>query len=283
VRALNAPVLEDELVDRVLSKLGLDDRPTIDLAGLNAVYAAFCTAVPDDNIQKRIWFASNQSTPVTGGDPVVFFENWLAHGTGGTCWPINGALCTLLHSIGFDARRNAGRMVLEEYPGTNHGSVVTTLGGIEYLVDAQVPAMQALRLSAEEPQVTESVLYYVAVEPCRDSVYDVAFYPAVKRETKFTFRTEPENDTVDHAFFVDAYERSKRSSPFNDALYFCCRRPTSILALFRSLRIDIALDNTVTQSEVADDERKRILVEEVGISEEAVDALPPDVPEGRSL
>jgi arylamine N-acetyltransferase len=267
----------------VIEKLGLEDRPKLDLAGLNTLYVAFRAGVPADNIQKRIWFASDQSTPPTGGDPIVFFENWLAHGTGGTCFPINGALCTLAQSLGFDARRIAGRMVLEEYPGTNHGSVVTKLDGIDYLVDAQIPATAALPFDAKHPSATHDVRYDVTVEPRRDSSFDVSFPPAVKRDTRFKFRTEPENDPVDHSFFVEAYERTRIASPFNDALYLCSHRPASIFALFRNSKIEIAPDNTVTQSDVSDDERRRILIEEVGISEQAAEALPPDIPEGRTL
>ena len=40
--------------------------------------------------------------------------------------------------------------------------------------------------------------------------------------------------------------------------------------------------NTVTRSEVSDDERKRVLIEDVGISEQAVETLPFDVAGGRT-
>ncbi len=61
------PLLAPEFLERVLAKLRLMERPRLDLAGLKSLYAAFCGRVPDDNIQKRIWFASDQETPVTGG------------------------------------------------------------------------------------------------------------------------------------------------------------------------------------------------------------------------
>ena len=111
------PVLSPELVERVLSKLGLTERPSLDLAGLNTLYAAFSGNVANDNIQKRIWFAGDQTTRLTGGDPAEFFENWLAHGTGGTCFPINGGICALVHSLGFDARRIVGTMIMGGYTG----------------------------------------------------------------------------------------------------------------------------------------------------------------------
>src|SRR6266849_3725974 len=91
------PALAPGLVERVMTKLGLRRRPALDLAGLNALYAAFSAGIPFDNVQKRIWFASPQTTPIPSGDPNQFFNNWLQHGTGGTCWPLNGAMYALAY------------------------------------------------------------------------------------------------------------------------------------------------------------------------------------------
>ena len=66
-------MLPAELLDSVKSKLRLPDRPSLDLAGLNAIYAAYSANVPNDNIQKRIWLAGDKSRPVTGGEPIQFF------------------------------------------------------------------------------------------------------------------------------------------------------------------------------------------------------------------
>src|SRR6202163_517990 len=95
--ALQEPALAPRLVEGVLTKLGLRKRPDLNLAGLNTLYAAFSANVPFDNIQKRIWFASPQTTPLPGGDPNEFFKNWLQHGTGGTGWAINGGMYLLVH------------------------------------------------------------------------------------------------------------------------------------------------------------------------------------------
>ncbi len=134
-------MLPDELVERILSRLGLSQTPTLDLVGLNALYAAWSGKVPFDNVQKRIWFASDQTTPLTGQDPTEFFENWLTHGTGGTCWPTSGAVYALLRSLGFDARRLAGSMIDPGETGgiaSGHGSVLVTLDAVDYLVDASI-------------------------------------------------------------------------------------------------------------------------------------------------
>src|SRR6516225_2208064 len=118
------PALGPELVEHVLERLGQHKRPALDLVGLNQLYAAFCGNISFDNVQKRIWFAGPQTTPLPGGDPDEFFNNFLRHGTGGTCWPLNGAMYALAHALGFRARRIVGSVIVEGYPrGANHGSV----------------------------------------------------------------------------------------------------------------------------------------------------------------
>ena len=264
----------------MLDQLGLAERPPLDRAGLNALYAAFSGRVPDDNIQKRIWFASDQTTPVTGGDPTRFFANWLAHGTGGTCWPINGALCTLLQSVGFDAHRVAGRIVVDEFPGINHGSVIVALDGAHYLTDGQIASFNPLPLTPGAPSRSGTGLHDISAEPVAGG-FEATFYPGVKRETALRFRTDPDHDPVDHAFFLGGYDRSRHSSPFNAALYICRHYPYSILTVFRHIKIAVAADNTVTNTKISDADRRWVLIEELGVSEEVVKALPPDEPGAR--
>lgn len=281
--ALPDPGLSAELLERVLAKLGLDERPSLDLDGLNALFAAYCAGVPGlDTIRKRIWFAGEQTGPLPGSDPGDYLEHWLMHGTGGTCWPANGAVYALVHSLGFDARRIAGCIVLEQYPGTNHGSVVVTLDGVDYLVDGTISAHDVLRLVPGTATATVDGIHRIRAVPIEGG-FDVLWYQGHDREGEWTFRTEPEHDPVDQTFFVDRYERTKQLSVFNDALFICRRFPDSIVTLGRKNKIIVAADNTLTKTEISDAERKRVLVEEFGISEQMADALPPDVPGGMAL
>ena len=139
------PKLSSEILTRILTKLDLMERPERNLVGLNRVYAAYCGHVPRDNIQKRIWLTGKQTTPVTGGDPIEFFENWSAHGTGGTCFPTSGGLCALLCALGFDGKRVSGCVIRGgiEYDA-NHASVLVRLEGANYLVDPQQASFTAL-------------------------------------------------------------------------------------------------------------------------------------------
>jgi arylamine N-acetyltransferase len=279
------PALPDQLFERVLEKLGLTERPGLDLVGLNTLCAAFSGHVSNDNIQKRIWFAGEQASPVTGGDPIEFFENWLAHGTGGTCFPINNAIYTLARSIGFDARRIAGSMIVEGLEqDANHGSVLVTLEGVDYLVDAQLAAFKALPLVPDQAASTGEGIHDIKAVPVEDT-FHVLWYAGHNREQPITFHATQEYDPVDHVFFLTQYDlsRSNSRSPFNESLYICRHFSDSILTLGRSNKITVASDNTVTTTELTDEERRSVLVEEFGISEETVNALPPDVPGGSAF
>lgn len=281
--AVSDPVLSAELLERVLGKLGLSHRPSLDLAGLNTLYAAYCGNVPTiDSIPKRIWFAGDQRTPLPGGDPTDYFESWLKHGTGATCWPTNGAVYALVHSLGFDARRIAGCIVMEQYPGTNHGSVVVTMDGADYLVDGNLGAFKVLPIVPDRNTSSGDGLNDIRAVPMEGG-FDVLWYQGHDREAPLTFRTEPEHDPVDHAFFLDRYDRTKQLSVFNAALFICRRFPDRIITLGRKNKITVAADNTLTKTEISDAERKRVLVEDFGISEQMADALPPDEPGGLAL
>jgi len=276
----SAPALSPGMVTRILSKLGLADRPTLDLAGLNRLYAAYCANIPNDNIQKRIWLVGPRVRPVVGGNPVEFFENWLAHGTGGTCFPASGGLCALLCAVGFDANRISGSIVMEgiEQDG-NHGSVLVGLDGVDYLTDAQLASFRVLALVPGEPASTGDGLHDIRAVPVADG-FDVQWYPGSNRQTPLIMRPNFKLGPVDHSFFVAHYAlsalRQRNRSPFNDALFIARRFPDSIVVVGRGNRIDVCGDNTVIKTEISIEERDRILIEELGISEEAVSAIPPD-------
>jgi arylamine N-acetyltransferase len=274
------PALAPGLVERVITKLGLRQRPTLDLAGLNALYAAVSAYVPFDNFQKRIWFAGPQSTPLPGGDPNEFFNNWLQHGTGGTCWPLNGAMYALARALDFDARCIVGSVIVEGYPrGANHGSVLVTLDGISYLVDAWMASFKVLPLISGKPSSTGNGIHDIRAVPI-ESGFEIISYPGFNREQPLPFRPEPEYDPVDHALFLARYDRTKTVGFFNDAIFICRHLPDSILTMGRKSKFRVTVDGTLTKTEPTDAERKTSLIEEFGLSEEIVEKLPPNVPGG---
>ena len=280
-----APVLAPELLERILEKLGFAERPTLDLAGLNELFAAYCGAVPFDNIRKRIWFAGDQTSALPGGDPTDFFESWLAYGTGGTCWPINGGFFALVVSLGHDARGIAGTIVTEELKkqgvdDLNHGSHIVTFDGIDYLADANIGSFKALTLVPGVPASTGDGIHDIEAIP-RAETFNVMFWAGVNREEPLIFRMRPDYDPIEHAFFLRRYDASKSNelSPFNAALYITRRFPDSIFSIGRMNKLVVDADGVLTKTELTDDERKQALVEDLRIHEQVVDALPPDLDE----
>jgi len=140
--------LDNDLVERVLERLGLRRRPDVSLPALADLYDRWSRRVPFDNIRKLIHVRGNDPRPLPGDSPNEFFEAWLRHGTGGTCWGGNGALCELLIALGYDARRAAATMMVAPDIPPNHGSVVAHLDGRRYVVDASMLFVEPLPLRA---------------------------------------------------------------------------------------------------------------------------------------
>lgn len=285
--ASSEPKLTSEILMRILTKLDLAERPECSRVGLNRVYAAYCGHVPRDNIQKRIWLTGNQTTPVTGGDPVEFFENWLAHGTGGTCFATSGGLCALLRVLGFDAKRATGCVIREgiEYD-RNHASVIARVDGADFLVDPQQASFAALPIIPGQPSSAGNGIHATRAVPVPGG-FELQSFPGSNRQEPLRIRFYLENCVVDHAFFFEKYAlstvRELDRSPFNDTLIVSRRFPGSLVIVGRGNRIEVSADNTVTKAEISIDERNRILVEELGISEEITKAIPPDDVDGPPL
>jgi len=120
----------------VLEALGFREAPPVDLDGLTAVYAAWCARVPFDNVRKLIALHGGASGPLPGLGADDFFDAWLTHRTGGTCWPSANALHALLDSVGFDSRRVTASMFDQGEP--SHGTTIVLLDGHEHLVDSSM-------------------------------------------------------------------------------------------------------------------------------------------------
>jgi arylamine N-acetyltransferase len=274
------PALSPGLLTRVLAKLDLAEGLECTIAGLNRVYAAYCGHVPRDNIQKRIWLTGDQTTPVTGGDPVEFFENWLEHGTGGTCFPASGGLYTLLRALGFDAKRVSGCVIRDgvEYDA-NHASILVQVEGADYLVDPQQASFRALPIVSGRHSSTGYGIHDTRAVPIPGG-FELQSFPGSNRRDPLRIRFYMEKCVVDHAFFIEKYAlsavRELDRSPFNDALIVSRRFPSSIVIVGRGNRIEVAADNSVNKAEITIDERNRILVEELEISKEIIGAIPPD-------
>jgi N-hydroxyarylamine O-acetyltransferase len=269
--------LSPATTEAVLTSLGFSVAPRPDLDGLNAIYDAWCRQVPFDNVIKRIHLASRNPAPLPNGEPEAFFASYLRHGTGGTCWPSSGGLHALLEAVGFDARRGSAAMRDDlSGPIHTHGTVLVRLDAIDYWVDTSMLTGHVFAVRPGEETRLEDPLHAVRVEPVGE-MWRVWWTHPFLPETLGCLLLD---DDVTGEHYLARYEWSRQMSPFNLSLH--------LTRNVDGARVTVAFDQRfrrtvegVTSSPLGTD-RDRVLVEELGYSEEIVAALPADDPDPRA-
>jgi arylamine N-acetyltransferase len=237
-------VLDPRLLQRVCARLGLPAGQSPSLDGLRTAYAAWCAGVPFDNVRKTIALHEGSREPLPGMGADDFLEAWLAHGAGGTCWAGSNALCVLLSSLGFRARRATGSMRDVGVP--NHGTTIVELAGEEWLVDSsmltRVPLPLA-RTGREREGAYSTPAPGVEIETSVDG--DIVWFDAPPHARLFPCRLLQRD--VPRTFHLAAYERSRASSPFNEYLYARRSVPGGTLLLRGASRfVRVSGQTTVT-------------------------------------
>ena len=201
-----------ELVDDVLTRLGLDRPPNADMSGLRSIYAAWCLSVPFDNLAKLIALRAPKGEALPGMDAIRFFKRWLEHGVGGTCWVTSNALCELLLALGFDARRVAGSMGDTGHLG--HGSVKVRIDGADWLTDSSMLTDVPLPLT-DELFIHDGPAFRAEVEAVDDTHIVWADLPPNPSLVPCRLLV----DQATHATYTQRYEASRVRSPFNERLF----------------------------------------------------------------
>jgi N-hydroxyarylamine O-acetyltransferase len=266
--------IEEPLLERVLEKLGLTDKPSPDLSGLGSVYSAWCRGVPFDNVRKLIWLREEIPGPLPGDDAADFFAAWLDHGTGGTCWAGNGALQALVSSLGFEARRGYGTMLVSADIPPNHGTVVVRVEGEDHLVDASILFDEAM--PAREGASVDHPAWGVTLKAQDDEGGRLRIQ---WRPFHMDLDCRLESLDATREEFRDYHEKTRDWSPFNYALSARHNDGESVVGVsFGQLAaIDAEGKLTLTESP-SEDQRRSFLIDRLGISEEMADRLPADQP-----
>jgi arylamine N-acetyltransferase len=208
--------------------MGIAGDVPVSANGLFEVYAAWCRKVPFDNIRKIIDLI--EGGRLCGLSAAEFFENWLEHGTGGTCWPSSNALRTLLRSLGFDARRVAGSMY--DLGTINHGTVKVRIDGEDWLADTCMLTHRPIPVNGEI-FIDNSKEARIEVEP--DGESHIIWYDFVPSPVYVPCRLHL--DPADAALYKERYEVfSREYSPFNDRLYFRTGGPDGASLILGNVR-----------------------------------------------
>ncbi len=244
--ATMAGQLTPAVVESVLDRLGFADRPSVNHEGLAAIYDKWCRRVPFDNCRKLIACGSGDPAPLPGDAPEEFFSVWMQHGVGGTCWAANGALCELLSSLGFDARRGVATMVVAPDLPPNHGTVWVDLDGERYLVDASILHVEPLHVVADQETVIAHPAWGVGgrwLGPVGgdDAKYAVA-WRGLHRPDRFDCRVDDWQGSKQD--FKEFHELTREWSPFNFALTYNVVRGDGRIgaALGQAVKIDASND-----------------------------------------
>ncbi|HEX5096526.1 MAG TPA: arylamine N-acetyltransferase [Acidimicrobiia bacterium] len=261
-------------VDAILERLGLGARPAPDLDGLARVYLAWCRNVPFDNVVKRVHMASGDTGPIPNGPPDAFFDWYLRHGTGGTCWPSANALHALLVGLGFDARRGSAAMADSKIDGEyahSHGTTLVRVDGTDHWVDTSMLTDRVLPLARGATTSIPGPVHPLRAEPVGDR-WRVWWEPGPRGQEMSCLLLSADT-TSEH--YLARYEFSRGWSPFNLWVHAVRNTERGRLTLTNGTRYERRADGGDTRAlDVGD--RTKVLVEEFGYSEEIVARLPPD-------
>ena len=262
VKTVNATVptfsaaLGNGLCRRVLARLGFDGPPAADLAGLRALYRAWCAHVPFDNVRKVV--ALGGDGPLPGGDAADLLEHWLADGAAGTCWPTSNALFALLEATGFAARRITASM--RDMGTVNHASVKVAIDGRDWLADSSLLTNEPLPLGPDVFIHDDSAIR-VEVEESDGTHVIWAFTPPNSSYVACRLLDDP----ATAAAYAAGYEASRAHSPFNQRLYARRNHPGELVVLVGSSRFSKTAAG-VTGRDLTPDELCRSLRDDSGLS-----------------
>lgn len=272
--ASNENVLSPALLERVLAKLNFNHRPAPTLENLRAIYAAWCQRVSFDNVRKLIHKRAGDSGPFPGNTPEDFFEAWLRHGTGGTCWSGAGSFHAFLRSLGFKVARGIGTMLVVPDLPPNHGTVRVTFDQAHYLVDCSMLHGEPLRLDENSETRIKHPAWGVRCAQ-RDGRWHVWWRPLHKVEG---FECRLERFDAEPSEFAAFYEKTRPWSPFNYELSVRINRGENVIGAGFGHGVSLLSDGSVTNTPISHEERMRLLIEDIGMSEEIVSQLPQDTP-----
>jgi N-hydroxyarylamine O-acetyltransferase len=234
------------------------------LAGLAALYRAWCASVPFENTRKMMALRTGGDGELPGARAADFLAHLIDHGTGGTCWPSSNALYAVASALGFDARRVAGSM--RDLGVVSHASVKVRIDGADWLVDSSM-------LTNEPTPLGPGV--FVGGDP----VWPVEV-EAVDGTHLIWWHTPPSADYVPCRLLVDpapfevyleGYERSRGRSPFNQRLYARRNRPATLVILLGNTRISRTAAG-VASRDLTPDELRAALRDDIGLSVSHVEA-----------
>lgn len=246
-------------IANTLSRLGLNPSLPPSAQALSSLYRSWCLHVPFDNIRKTTALFSGANGTLPGIEPSEFFESFLEHGSGGTCWATSNALYTLCKQCGFDALRGTASMF--DMGNESHAVVIVRVDGRDWLLDSSLLTMNPLPLVKGESFVQQESVYCAEVDPEGDSFYVWAVAPPLEQMIVFRLLHKDVSEDVYRA----NYESSREMSVFNARLYVRRNYDDRIVNLLGNMRFELG-PNGLQVSALSGDELVSELVGPLGYS-----------------
>ncbi len=260
--ASSEPSLSPALRDRVLARIGITTPIATDYDGLARVFKAWCDHIPFDNVRKLIALRTNDARPLPGTTGTDFFEAFLEHGSGGTCWSTSNAIYELLASMGFTVRRVAASMRDQGF--VTHGTVKATIDGADWLVDTSILSNIPLPVT-HQPFISDDTIFTAEIEPT-DALHLVWY--SIPPNVGYT-PCRMLDDNISHAYLSAAYEKSRGFGAFNQHIY-ARRNFPGLMLLMRGPVLYRRTSAGTSQQALERDDVVSLLRNEFGISDALV-------------
>jgi hypothetical protein len=162
-------------------------------------------------------------------------------------------------------------LVAPELP-PNHGTVLVELEGTSYVVDASILHGEPVPLMEGEGTTIDHPAWGVRCVK-RNEHWQIRFRPLHLPEG-LECRLDQLMATREE--FHERHEQTRAWSPFNYELHARLIRDNTIIGVAFGQRVEFDERGEIFQSRLAEEERRRVLIDELGIKEEIVHRLPPD-------
>ncbi len=247
-----------DIKQQVLKKLEISESIGCTKQNLEDLFKAWCRNIPFDNFWKRMDLIGKSFSQLDQLDPNNFFELWLEHGVGGTCWVTTNAMFELLKDLGFNARVISCSMGDMGIP--NHGSIIVTIDNEELIIDTSVLNEQPIELANIKK---ENEIHPIQVIHT-DSKTTVLFeFVMSRKQMPWTLIDNDINlDTI-----KSLHETSINASLFNDCIYIRKNSENKTYSLIGNTFYIKSSDKIEAQT-LDNNEIKKTLVDVFGFSKE---------------
>jgi len=158
----------------------------------------------------------------------------------------------------------------------NHGTVIVDFGAERYLVDSAILHGEPLLLDPEAETSVAHPAWGVRCGRREDGRWRVAWRALNKLDG---FECRLERFGAEQTEYEMLYEKTRGWSPFNYELTVRVNRGERVVGASFGHKVSLEADGSVRDSTLSSSvERDRLLIEEIGMSEEIVRQLPPDIP-----